>query len=431
MTEENLEMKIKTLPKIPFFGERIFYGWVIVAVGMVGQFLQGIAFQGFTTYLGPLHNGFGWNRAILAGPRSVTQVQSAVLGPVEGYLIDSLGPRKVVMSGVFILGLGFILFGFIDSLWMYYLASMVIVLGTGLQGLLVLSVTVNNWFRRRRTIANSIMLLGFSAAGIVGVPLLVFLQTSIGWRESAIGSGLVVWVVGLPCAMLLRTKPELYGLQPDGDSSPLNENSGSGRSSEVVDYDFTLRQSLMTRAFWFVAVGSALGNLGMGTAQVHLFLHLEQGLGFERTTAAFVWMVASISNVPSRLIGGILGDRMPKNFIVGFATFSMAISVFILGIADRVSLAFAYAIFYGIGWGIRTPVMNALQGEYFGRQSQGVIRGWLQSIGIPFSIAAPVLAGYMADIQGDYRMTFIVTSFVMLIGAFFMAAAKRPAAPGV
>ena len=122
---------------------------------------------------------------------------------------------------------------------------------------------------------------------------------------------------------------------------------------------------------------------------------------------------------------------MPKNFIVGFATFSMAISVFILGIADRVSLAFAYAIFYGIGWGIRTPVMNALQGEYFGRQSQGVIRGWLQSIGIPFSIAAPVLAGYMADIQGDYRMTFIVTSFVMLIGAFFISAAKRPAAPRV
>ncbi|GIS64110.1 MAG: hypothetical protein CM1200mP3_03580 [Chloroflexota bacterium] len=74
--------------------------------------------------------------------------------------------------------------------------------------------------------------------------------------------------------------------------------------------------------------------------------------------------------------------------------------------------------------------MNALQGEYFGRQSQGVIRGWLQSIGIPFSIAAPVLAGYMADIQGDYRMTFIVTSFVMLIGAFFISAAKRPAAPG-
>ena len=67
MTEENLEMKIKTLPKIPVLGERIFYGWVIVAVGMVGQFLQGIAFQGFTTYLGPLHNGFGWNRELTFG----------------------------------------------------------------------------------------------------------------------------------------------------------------------------------------------------------------------------------------------------------------------------------------------------------------------------------------------------------------------------
>jgi MFS family permease len=402
---------------------------VIVAVGMVGQFLQGIAFQGFTTYLGPLHNGFGWSRAVLAGPRSVTQVQSAVLGPVEGYLIDGLGPRRLVTSGVFVLGLGFILFGIIDSLWMYYLASMVIVLGTGLQGLLVLSVTVNNWFRKKRTIANSIMLLGFSAAGIVGVPMLVFLQTSIGWRESAIGSGLLVWIVGIPCAMLLRTKPELHGLRPDGDILISEEKSGSKVSEQVADHDFTLREAIMTRAFWFVAIGSALGNLGMGAAQVHLFLHLEQGLGLERSTAAFVWMVASISNVPSRLVGGVLGDRLPKNFIIGFATFSMAVSVFILGIADRVSLAFTYAIFYGIGWGIRTPVMNSLQGEYFGRQSQGVIRGWLQSIGIPFSILAPVIAGYVADIQGNYRMTFVVISFVMLIGALFMLLARRPVMP--
>jgi MFS family permease len=202
-----------------------------------------------------------------------------------------------------------------------------------------------------------------------------------------------------------------------------------GSPPPTVEYDFTLRQALSTQAFWLVAVGSAIGNLGMGAAQVHLFLHLEQGLNLERSTAALVWMVASLCNIPSRLLGGFLGDRFPKNMLVGFATLSMALSVFVLGIADGLRLAFLYAVLYGIGWGMRTPVMNALQGEYFGRQSQGIIRGWLQSLSVPFTIAAPVLAGYAADVQGNYRMTFIVTAFVMLVGAIFIFLASRPSPP--
>ena len=89
-------------------------------------------------------------------------------------------------------------------------------------------------------------------------------------------------------------------------------------------------------------------------------------------------------------------------------------------------MAFIYAFLYGIGWGIRTPVMNAIQGEYFGRSSQGIIRGWLQSVSLPFTIAAPVIAGYVADKQGDYEITFIATSIVMLLGATLLFIATRP-----
>ena len=396
-----------------------------MAVGMVGQFSQGISVQGFSSYLGPLQRDFGWSRALLAGPRSVTQVQNSVLGPVEGYLIDRFGPRKMVATGSFILGLGFILFGFTNSIWMYFLASMVIALGTGLQGLLIMSVAVNNWFRRKRTIANSIMLLGFAMAGVFGVPLLVLIHSTAGWKESAIVSGLFVWAVGIPCSMLLRTNPELYGLLPDGDPQ-LKDDIRSNATNGIQDYDFTLKEALKTKAFWLIAVGSAIGNLGMGAAQTHLFLHLEIGLGLERSAAAMVWTVASVSNIPSRLIGGFLGDRFPKNIMLGFATISMSLSIFILGIATGIQMAFIYAFFYGIGWGIRTPVMNALQGEYFGRASQGIIRGWLQSVSIPFTIAAPVLAGYAADVQGNYRITFMVISFVMLVGALLLLMASRP-----
>ncbi|MFC2021335.1 MFS transporter [Chloroflexota bacterium] len=429
--KENPVTNPPKLPQYPWIGKRPFYGWVIVAVGVVTQFLQGIISQGFATYLSPLQRDFGWSKAVLAGPRSVTQVETSILGPLEGFLMDRFGPRRMVTTGVFIMGLGLILFGLTNSLWMYYLSNIIIALGTGLQGLLIMSIAVNNWFRRKRTMAQSIMLLGFSLAGVVGIPALVLAQTVMGWQTSAIGSGLIVWAVGFPCSMLLRTRPELYGLKMDGDM-PEPTSQITDRAAQVgAEYDFTLREALHTHAFWFLALGWAVGNMGIGAAHVHIFLHLEEGVGLERTTAALVWTVASLSNIPSRLVAGFLGDRLPKNLMIGFSTLLMAVSVFILGIADTVQMAFIFAVLYGIGWGIRTPVMNALQGEYFGRKSQGIIRGWLQSLSLPFTISAPVVAGYIADIQGNYRLTFIVLSFLMLVGAslLFMATNPQPAHP--
>ena len=420
------------LPWFPWIGRRPFYGWIIVIIGAVTQFFQGISSQGFATYLGPLQTEFGWSKAVLAGPRSVTQVEGAITGPLEGFLVDKLGARRVVNAGIFIMGLGFILFGITHSLWMYYLSSIVIALGTGLQGLLVMSVTVNNWFRRNRTIAQSLMGLGYSFAGVLGVPALVWIQAQMDWRPSAVITGIAIWVIGFPCASILRTKPELFGLTPDGNASKYDKAAGNISSTGGTfegEHDFTLRESLKTRAFWLLAAAWAIGNIGLLGAQVHLFLHLEQGVGLSRTTVSLVWMVASLSNIPSRLIGGFFGDRLPKNLMHGASMAFMAVAMYLLAIAATIEMAFAYAVLFGIGWGMRTPIVNAIQAEYFGRKSQGIIRGWLQSLSLPITIGTPVIAGYMADIQGTYRPTFIGMSLIMLLGVALALLAIHPKPP--
>ncbi len=180
-----------------------------------------------------------------------------------------------------------------------------------------MSVAVNHWFRHKRSIAQAVMLLGYAMAGVVGIPALVLVQTNMGWRTSAIGTGLFIWAVGFPCSMLLRTRPEPYGLQPDGYVTGATTPTVFRDRHTSVEYDFTLREALHTRAFWFLSIGWAIGHLVMGAMQVHLFLHLEQGVGLARTTAALVWTVASLANIPSRLAGGFLGDRLPKNLMVG------------------------------------------------------------------------------------------------------------------
>jgi MFS transporter, OFA family, oxalate/formate antiporter len=411
--------------RLPWRGSRPFYGWIIVGVGFVTQFFQGMANQGFPTYLPSLQREFGWSKATLAAPRSVTQVQNSILGPIEGFLVDKIGPRYMVMIGVFVLGLGMILFGMTHNLFMYYLSNILIAAGTGFQGLLVMSVAINNWFRRKRTMAQAWMLQGFAMAGVVAVPVLAALQSGPGWRTASIASGIFIWILGIPMSMLLRTKPEPFGLLPDG-ATPGAATAAVGGGKGHAEYDYSLREAIKTRTFWLLSIGWAIGNMAMGVAQTHIFLHLEQDVRLTHATASMVWMVASTACIPSRFIGGYLGDRLPKNLLLGCATTLMAASVFILAIAGTLSSALIFAVIYGVGWGIRTPVMNALQADYFGRKALGNIVGWLQSLSIPITIAAPIVVGHVADVQGTYRAGFIAVSLISLIGTSTIFLARPP-----
>lgn len=414
-------------PRYPWIGKKPYYGWIIVLVGAVTQFFQGIASQGFSSYMDLLQAEFGWTKAALSGPRSITQIEGAITGPIEGLLVDKFGPRKVVTAGLVITTLGFVLFGVTTNYVMYFLSSMVITLGIGLQGLLVMSVTVNNWFSRKRTIAQAIMGLGYSLAGVVGIPMLVIIQNNLDWRASCFITAAAVFVIGIPFALLLKDKPESIGEIPDGRKP---EKTIPDKQLIYQSYDFTLKEAFKARSFWLLSMGSSIGNLGILAAQLHLFLHLMEGpAGMGRETVSLVWMVASFSNIPARLIGGYLGDKLPKNIMLGISMVLMALAVYILAIADTTTMAFLFSVVFGIGWGIRTPILNAIQGEYFGRQSQGVIRGWLNSLGLPILVAAPIVAGYMADVQGTYEYAFSIMAAIMLVGAFMVFIATHPAPP--
>ncbi len=49
-------------PRLPFQGMRLFYGWIIVAVGFVNQLGQGLVNQGFSAYADMLSTDFGWSK---------------------------------------------------------------------------------------------------------------------------------------------------------------------------------------------------------------------------------------------------------------------------------------------------------------------------------------------------------------------------------
>jgi sugar phosphate permease len=414
--------------------KQIFYGWVIVAGGFVNQvFNSGLGFQGFGTFIVPLEQEFGWSKTALSAARSFMQIENGLMGPVEGVVVDRFGPRVIMGIGMFIFGLGLFLLGFIHSLWSYYVVFVIMALGTSLGGFLVMSVSINNWFRRKRTLAMSLAQTGLGFGGIIVIPLLIWAQGEFGWRIAAMGAGVSVWAIGLPASLLMRHTPERYGALPDGDPPAPPEQQASvateTRAKGGGDIDFTLREAIRTPAFWLIGIGHGLSIMVITAVAVHQFAHMEQGVHIARSSAAVVVIVLSAMNIVGRLVGGVLGDRYDKRYMAAIGMAGAAAALFILAIANSLAQTMAFGVIYGFFWGIRGPMMNSIRGEYFGRASFGKIAGTSSLITMPFSMFGPIFTGFMADTQGDYIMGFIILSVVSALGSILFLLTRPPSLP--
>ena len=170
-----------------------------------------------------MERAFGWNRTQLSLALSFTRVEGGILGPLEGYLIDRFGTRRMILVGMVIMGFGWLFFSQVNGLIMFYIAYLIIALGQGLGSWLALNTMLNNWFNRRRSfaigIANAIARLG----SLILVPLLAWLvdpdfPSRPGWSQTAFVLGIIGLAVEFPITRLLRNRPEDYGLLPDGDT---------------------------------------------------------------------------------------------------------------------------------------------------------------------------------------------------------------------
>ena len=406
---------------LPFTPGDVFYGWWLVGVAAFLLTLMSLTvFQGLGTILVALERQFGWSRTALSGAFSLARVEGAILGPVEGLLVDRVGTRKMVFIGYILMGLGFLWLGQVETLWAFYASFMLITLGSGLGGWLAIIAMVNNWFTRQRTFAMASAMSGIHFGGLL-VPLLALGIEAFEFSGAATIIGIFLLIVVGPAAKAIRNHPEDMGLQPDGDS----ENSSESVLTEDEEPDFTAAQALRTPAFWILTVMQVASSVAIVTLALHLVPKLTD-MGMTLSGAGTVVLTYTIVALPSQFLSGYFADRLPKTLMIAIFLAIQGIALTIIAFADTILLAYIFALLYGIGFGGRNPLTTAIRGEYFGRKAFATIMGISQfpmNIGM---IGAPLFAGYMFDTTNSYVIPFSVFAILTFFGAFLMLFVKKP-----
>jgi MFS family permease len=395
---------------------RLHYSWIIVAVGLVTL----ITSAGFRSTTGilivPLQDEFGWSRATISFAIAINLVIYGLGGPFAAAFVERYGMRRVITVAVLGISVGAGLSTLMTAPWQLdVLWGVVNAAATGAISVPLGAMIANRWFARRRGLVTGLLTASNASGQLIFLPLLAWIVTQWGWRYAAGTAAAVALVVVLPLVLLfMRDRPSDLGLAPYGSTEiePPPVTTGNPFASAVR----TLGAVRRSRAFWLLAGSFFIcGASTNGLIGTHL-IPAAMDHGFGEVAAASLLATIGVFDLIGTLASGWLTDRYDPRLLLawyyGLRGLSLLALPYVFG-SPRFGLIL-FVVFYGLDWVATVPPTVALTAEIFGRESVGVVFGWIFAAHMAGAAAAAWGAGAARTWFGSYGWAFGTSGLLCL-----------------
>ena len=395
--------------------------WLPLVGGVLGSTTCGLLLYAWSVFIKPLNAEFGWSRAEIALAFALCCLVFGLTTYPAGRLSDKFGPKVVVLTGGIILGIGFVLSGYIQAKWQLYLTyGLVAGFGGGLVYLPPIA-TAPKWWPDRRALATGFAVVGLGLGSFIMAPLATYIIDTIGWRYVFIYVGAAMGIMAVFAAFCLPVPPA--GWKPAGWTPPAPAPGAAARKTR----DYTYQETFRTPQFWLLYVAYFCAAFAGLMVIGHIAGHgIDQGLSSMVAAGAASWL--AIFNAVSRILIGLVADKT--------GTRASFVGIFILQVVAMLLLYPSGSVYWAlwivaalIGWnyGSMFTLFPATCLQYFGPTSQGTNYGLLFTAWGLAGFAGPFVGGWLKDMTGTYYIPFIVGAAVVAISTFITALVKPPA----
>jgi MFS family permease len=384
----------------------IYYGWWIVLASFITAFyVAGTIFYGFTAFIEPLANEFGWSYTQISLAASLRGLEMGLLAPFVGILVDRFGSRKLLLIGSLVLGFGMILLGFTKSLAMFYGAFILIAFGAGGCTSVVTMTAVANWFDKNVGKAMGVTVSGFGASGMI-IPLIVWMIAVFGWRMTLIVLGIGMWIIGVPAAFVMRNKPENG---PDVSIMEKSDKHNDLSQKRSDDKRFRYTEILKKKSFLFVNLAEVIRLMALMAVVTHIMPYLST-MDISRMNSGLMAAGIPLLSITGRFGFGWLGDIFEKKYVMAISFSLMALGMLALCYIQLTGMIYIFLFFFSNGYGGIATLRGAWLREYYGKENFGKYLGIMMGFGACGGIIGPTTAGWVYDMMGSYYFVWLALS---------------------
>lgn len=365
--------------------------WIVI---LCASLVLGIAVgirHGIGLFLQPMSADNGWGREVFAFAIAIQNLIWGVLQPFTGTLADRYGPGKVMAAGAVLYAIALAITSQVET-GGALLLSMGVLMGIALTGT-SFSVTLAA-VTRVVSPANRGRAMGWaSAVGSVGQFLMLpYIQSFIslaGWSAAMLAIAVLAFMI-LPLSFGVKS----------GTVPPAAGDTLTAREAIV--------EAFQHRGFWLLVFGFFV----CGFQVVFLATHLPAFLvdkGLSSGTAATVLALVGLFNIAGSFIGGWLGDRYPKPWVLSSIYALRGISMVLFAFLP-VTLwsAYAFGVALGFLWLATVPLTNGTVASIFGVKNMTMLTGIVFFSHQLGSFFGGWLGGAIFDRIGSYDPVWLI-----------------------
>jgi MFS transporter, OFA family, oxalate/formate antiporter len=390
--------------------------WFQLCASLIAMIMIANLQYAWTLFVTPLQKGTGW---------TLTEIQLAFtlfiffqtwVQPIDGFLIDRLGPRGFITVAGLLCGLGWAGMGYATSLPMLY--ALYCAAGTG--AAFVYSGSIGSalkWFKERRGLAAGIMAAGFGGGTALFIPLITWMLSTRGYQQTFLATGIFQGLVIAIVAQFLRHPP----------AAPVADAPKAAAATQIGRKQFTTLEVLTTPQFYMMyamfilmATGGLLVTANAGP--------IAKTWGLSAGALTLATTLSPLANGASRIFWGWASDRIGREtaMIVAFVLQAICLWLVVLvGSTSAAMFATTLVLVY-FTWGEIYSLFPSTVGDYFGTKHATSNYAVLYTAkGVATLIGSWGLGAVLFERSGSWATGFYISAVMALIAAA-MAVGLRP-----
>lgn len=394
--------------------------WLVLAVACAMSASSiGINLNVIGVFYTPVSQSLGVLRGNFAMHATIASIALAIISLYFSPLLERFGWKIVITSGIVLASISTMALPFVTQMGIFYVLGFLRGIGVGLYAMVPLSLIVTNWFEEKRGLAMSLS-FGFSGiAGAIFSPIFTSLIQSIGWENSFIVMGVLMFILASPAIFLPYTlNPKESGYLPYGNKP--EEGSSKQRIIKKANWDnFSFTQlSFITFAI-FTLLHTSLTGIPQHFPGYAESIQLSPEVGGVMLSAVMV------GNISFKLMTGFISDFIGITKATILIIIVNFIATILLLTLSHPYLLIISAFLFGSVYTIPSVSLPLLTTELFGMERYVQlfpIISFIAGIGGALSMS---VVGYVFDFTNSYAPALVTALVFHIFNTAMVFIAKK------